>query len=104
VIAHAGPHETVGEILAGPYWWLLPLVSFALALATGRWKVILLPGVIWLAATVYLKRNNGWHGFGWGDFGIAFNLLAALTALVAVPIGIAAHHVGGRLYRPRRAE
>jgi hypothetical protein len=104
VFAHAGPHETVGELLAGRFWWLLPLLSFALAMAIGRWKVILLPGLIWLAVAVYLEGNNGWHGFGWGDFGIAFTVLAALAAFVAVPVGIATHHVAARLYQPKRAE
>lgn len=99
VVGHAGLHNTVGELLAGHMWWFLPLICLALALIFGRWSIILLPGLIWLSAAVFLKLNNGWHGFGWGDFGIEWNIVVALASGFAVTVGVVTHHVARRLLR-----
>lgn len=106
LIGHAGLHDTFGELLAGRFWWLLPLVSLALGLILGRWFVIVLPALIWFAAVVFLKLNNGWHGFGWGDFGIEWNVIVALASLLAVAVGVLSHRAAlsflARLKQPRR--
>ena len=94
MIAHAGLHETFGELLAGRFWWLLPLVLLGLALVVGGWKVMLVPALVWMPTAIYLDVNNGWHGFGWGDSGVLWNVTVALASFLAVGVGVAAHRAG----------
>jgi hypothetical protein len=67
---------------------ILP-AAFALAgLAIGRWWVVATALATWIALAVYLYANNGWYGSGWGDFGIALNVISAAASVLGAALGV----------------
>ena len=86
MLAHAGAHEFVGELLAGRFWWALPVAAAVLGVGVG-WRALALPAAVWLPTAVYLVLNDGWHGFGWGEFGVLLNVVAAGAAFIAAGAG-----------------
>jgi hypothetical protein len=54
----------------------------------GRWWVVLAATATWLALAAFLYLNNGWFGAGWGDFGIAFNVIIAGATIIAAAVGV----------------
>jgi hypothetical protein len=58
-------------------------------LLVGQWWAIIVPVVVWSANALFLVINGGWHGAGWGDFGIAFNVMAAALSMLLAAVGIA---------------
>lgn len=37
-----------------------------------------------------LLINGGWHGHGWGEFGVAWNAAVAAMIVIAAALGVAA--------------
>jgi hypothetical protein len=71
---------------------LIALGCAVAGVAIGRWIGLLVPAVIWTVIATFLLLNNGWHGAGWGDFGIAWNVFAAILSVVATAAGIRLRH------------
>ena len=42
------------------------------------------------AVAMFLVLNNGWYGAGWGDGGIAWNVLVACLTVAGAAAGVAA--------------
>jgi hypothetical protein len=64
-------------------------IGFALAgFLIGRWWVVVGAMATWLALALFLYLNNGWRGAGWGDFGIAFNVIIAVVTIAAAALGV----------------
>jgi ABC-type multidrug transport system permease subunit len=62
-------------------------------LLVGRWWVLIFPIVLWCGLTIFLIANNGWYGYGWGDNGIALNIVAAILSVVLTAVGVAVRSV-----------
>jgi hypothetical protein len=76
-----------------------------MGLLIGRWRAILVRAVLWATITIFLIVNDGWYGEGWGDFGVALNVIAALISRLATAAGIGVRHraarrAGGRAALP----
>jgi hypothetical protein len=82
-------HQLLGELLAGRFWWLVPIAAALLGIGVGRWWVAFTPLALWGPVAVFLVANDGWHGFGWGDFGIAWNVIAAFASFAGAATGVA---------------
>lgn len=72
---------------------ILPIGFAILGAAIGRWWVVLAAFLTWLALGAFLVENNGWYGAGWGDFGIAFNVIAAIATVVAAAVGVGVQRI-----------
>lgn len=68
----------------------------AVGLLIGRWWWLLAIAAIWIGIAVFLQLNNGWHGAGWGEFGIELNILWALLTFLSAAIGIGARKAAWR--------
>jgi len=77
---------------------LIVLGSAVAGFAIGRWIGLLVPLGVWCGIAIFLVLNNGWYGAGWGDFGIAWNLIAAILSIVATAAAIGLRHA---VHRPR---
>jgi hypothetical protein len=64
---------------------VVPMVAGFLV---GRWRFLLVLVGVWIGIAVFLRENNGWHGAGWGDFGIALNVIWAFLTLAAAVVGV----------------
>jgi hypothetical protein len=72
-------------------------IVFALTLAVpmvvgflvGRWRFLLVLVGAWIGIAIFLRENNGWRGAGWGDFGIALNVIWAALTIAAAVVGVA---------------
>jgi hypothetical protein len=72
-------------------------IGFAIAGAViGRLWVVLAAMVTWGALGIYLVANNGWYGHGWGEFGVAFNVIAAVATVLAAAVGVGVRRVATR--------
>jgi hypothetical protein len=61
------------------------LVPLFTGLLVGRWRFLFAVLGVWLGIAIFLRENNGWYGYGWGDGGIAITVgWAVLTFLLAV--------------------
>ncbi len=58
-------------------------------LLVGTWRALLLPVVLWTGIGAFLIINDGWYGAGWGDFGIALNIITAIVSVVLTAAGVA---------------
>jgi hypothetical protein len=67
----------------------LIVIPIVVGFLVGRWWLLLALGVTFLAIAIFLLVNDGWHGAGWGDFGIALNVIAALVIFGGAALGIA---------------
>jgi hypothetical protein len=67
---------------------ILPLCFFLAALLIGRWWVPLAAVAMWIGIAIFLVLNDGWHGAGWGDFGIHWNIVVATLTLAGSVIGV----------------
>jgi hypothetical protein len=74
----------------------LIVIPIVVGFLVGRWWLLLALGGIWLAIAIFLVVNDGWHGAGWGDFGIALNVIAALVTFGGAAFGIALRRARGR--------
>jgi hypothetical protein len=63
--------------------------SVALAVLVGRWSSVAITVGVVGAITVYLVVNDGWYGNGWGEFGVAFNVVVGVLAIAAAVLGVA---------------
>jgi hypothetical protein len=68
---------------------LIPLAFLILGLAVGRWWFTVVPILFWVALGGFLLINNGWHGAGWGEFGVAWNVIMAVLTVVTTLSGVA---------------
>jgi hypothetical protein len=73
----------------------LPVGFFLAGLVIGRWWVVLAALATWGVLAGFLYVNNGWYGAGWGDFGIAFNVMAAVATVVGSIVGVGARRLSG---------
>lgn len=80
---------------------VLPVGFLLAGLLIGRWWVVLSAVGTWIALAVYLYVNNGWYGAGWGDFGIAFNVMAAAATVAGAALGVTVRRLS-RGSRPAR--
>jgi thiol:disulfide interchange protein len=79
---------------------LLIAIAFSLAaLLIGRWWVPILALATWLGLAIFLLANDGWHGAGWGEFGVFWNVLVAILTVSGSVIGVATNHLARDLYR-----
>lgn len=68
---------------------LLIVVSCGVAgFLIGRWRALLVPVVLWGGLLLFVVINDGWYGEGWGDFGVAFNILSALLTVLLTAAGV----------------
>jgi hypothetical protein len=67
---------------------VLPTLFTVAGFLIGRWTVVAAALATWIALAVFLYANDGWYGAGWGDFGIAFNVLAAAATVVGAAVGV----------------
>jgi hypothetical protein len=74
---------------------LLPAGFLVAGLVIGRWWVVVAALATWAGLAAFLYENNGWHGAGWGDFGIALNVIVAGATIAAAALGVGFR----RLYR-----
>jgi len=84
----------------------IPVVCGLIGLLVGRWWALVVPVVLWAAITLFLVVNDGWYGAGWGDFGIALNVIAAILSVVFAAAGLGLHGIfrsGGRRRSSRRS-
>ena len=65
-------------------------------LLIGRWRAILVPIVLWAGIAIFLVLNDGWYGDGWGDFGVALNVIAAFLSLLAAAVGVGVRRLTSR--------
>jgi hypothetical protein len=72
---------------------LLPIGFAILGALIGRWWVVFAALLTWLALAAFLFANDGWYGAGWGDFGIAFNVIAAIATVVGAAVGVGAQRI-----------
>ncbi len=71
---------------------LLIAVTCGLAgLLVGRWWALLVPAAVWAGTAVFLVGNDGWEGAGWGDFGVALSVIAAVLSLLLAAAGVRLH-------------
>jgi hypothetical protein len=71
-------------------------VVFALSLAVptvagfliGRWRFLLVVVGIWFGIAIFLRENNGWYGYGWGDSGILITVTWAFLTLGLAAVGV----------------
>lgn len=71
---------------------VLPIAFLAAGLLAGlligRWWVVLAVLAVEFGLAAYLYVNNGWSGAGWGDFGIALNVLVAAATVLGAALGV----------------
>ena len=67
----------------------IPVAFVVAGFVIGRWWVVLGAVATWVALAIYLYVNNGWFGAGWGEFGIAYNVVAAAATIYGAAIGVA---------------
>jgi hypothetical protein len=78
---------------------LFPIAFLVIGVAVGRWWVVAAAVGVVGAVAFFLVLNDGWYGAGWGDFGIALNVvMGALTVVLAV-VGVAVSKAWARLRR-----
>ena len=75
--------------------WIAAACGIA-GLLAGRWLALLVPVALWSAIALFLVVNNGWTGDGWGDFGIAFNIVVAILSVALTALGVAARRTFAR--------
>jgi hypothetical protein len=81
------------------FFWFW-LIAFALAgFLIARWWLLVALVTSWVAIGVFLIANNGWYGHGWGEFGIAFNVMLAVGALLSAALGIAVRRFAAQKHR-----
>ena len=80
---------------------LLPVAFFLLGLVVGRWWTVLAAIGVWAAIALFLVVNDGWHGAGWGDFGVLLNVIAAVLTVAGAAAGVGARVLGGSFARFR---
>ncbi len=66
----------------------IPAACAMLGLVVGRWRVLIVPGVVWSGLAVFLVLNNGFYGHGWGEFGVAWSVLVAGMTFAATAVGV----------------
>ena len=76
------------------------IASVALAVVVARWSSVAITVGVVAVITVYLVVNDGWHGAGWGEGGIALNVAVGALAIAAAVLGVAL----GKSLRRRRDE
>ena len=59
-----------------------------IGLFVGRWWAILIPVVLWAGIALFLVINGGWYGAGWGDYGIALNVITAILSVLLAAAGV----------------
>ena len=59
-----------------------------IGLLGGRWWALLVPVARWAGIALFLVINDGWYGAGWGDFGIAFNVITAILSVLLAAAGV----------------
>ena len=69
---------------------LVPVAFFVLGLIAGRWWTVLAAIGVWVAIAVFLFINDGWHGAGWGDFGILLNVIVAVLTVLGAAAAVGA--------------
>jgi hypothetical protein len=84
---------------------VLPVGFLVAGFAFGRWWVVFSAAATWIVLAVFLYVNDGWYGAGWGDFGIAFNVMAAVATVVGSAVGVGLRQLsgGGRASRAASA-
>ncbi len=70
--------------------FLVPLVFVVLGYVIGRWWIVTLAVGTCLGVAVFLVANNGWYGDGWGDFGVALNVIVGCLTVALAAVGVAA--------------
>jgi hypothetical protein len=71
----------------------LPLGFAVAGLVLGRWRVVAAAAAAWAGIAGYLVANDGWHGNGWGEFGVRLNVLVALATVAGAALGVALHRL-----------
>ncbi len=76
--------------------FLVPLIFAILGYVVGRWWMVAMAVVTCVGIAVFLVGNNGWYGHGWGDFGIALNVLVGFLTVLFAAAGVAIRRAGRR--------
>jgi peptidoglycan/LPS O-acetylase OafA/YrhL len=81
----------------------IPLAFLVLGLVVGRWWLTAVSILFCLAVVAFLVANDGWHGNGWGEFGIAWNVIVAVLTVGAAALGVGLRDAARRLHWPPRS-
>jgi hypothetical protein len=68
--------------------FVLPAAFLVAGLVIGRWWVVATALVTWIGLAIFLYVNDGWYGAGWGDFGIALNVISAAATVIGAALGV----------------
>jgi hypothetical protein len=66
-----------------------------------RWWVVGAALATWIGLAIFLYVNDGWHGAGWGDFGIAFNVIVAAATVLGAALGVGLRYAASGMARAR---
>ena len=95
--AAAGYLDTVAVLFA-----LVPFLTFfAVGFWARRWTFVASTVMLCLAIAAFLWLNDGWYGAGWGDFGVAYNVIAGVSMVVGVALGVAIGKATGHAHVSR---
>ena len=81
--------------------FVLPAAFLVAGLVIGRWWVVAAALATWIGLAMFLYVNDGWHGAGWGDFGIAFNVISAAVTVIGAAVGVGLRYAASGMARPR---
>lgn len=79
----------------------LPIAFAVAGFVIGRWWVVLGAVATCVGLAIYLYLNDGWFGAGWGDLGIALNIIAAGATILGAAIGVALRYAASGIARAR---
>lgn len=80
---------------------ILPIAFVVAGVLIGRWWVVAGAVATWIGLAIYLYANNGWHGHGWGDFGVAFNMLSLAATVLGAALGVGVRYAASGITRVR---
>jgi hypothetical protein len=75
--------------------FVVPVIFAVLGYVVGRWWMVDAAVATCVGVAVFLVVNNGWYGHGWGDFGVALNVLAGCLTVLLAAVGVAAARARG---------
>jgi hypothetical protein len=73
---------------------------FALGFWSRRWSFVAATLMICAAVAAFLWINDGWYGAGWGDFGVAYNVIAGALVIIGVVVGVSVGRASDRAHEP----
>ncbi len=80
---------------------VLPAAFVLAGLVIGRWWVVAFGLASRGGLAVFLDVNKGWYGHGWGDGGIAINMIAAAATVLGAVLGVGLRYAASGNARTR---